>query len=291
MTSDENVTWSEEETEKWEHDEWLRMEAMGDEAYSFTKAWEEQEEKKRRIEEGEEEEEEMWEEPYEKEERLRWKEEEEKAREAYFKEIKEEEEAYFKEIKEEEEAREACFKEIREEEKEEEEEESHFVDVPTLRPPDSSTLGPSDSSTDIDISSQESKLDNSQAVVESLRAEGDECPRAEGAESPRAEGAEPAEAGDGGPQVCDTGQIRNGCLREEEVRRRKEKRRRRKRRRNEERSPIWGWTNPKAAMDLEKDVVLALEEDVAQEEGPWGRRHFGEKGKRIYSGRAGRRGA
>ena len=61
-----------------------------------------------------------------------------------------------------------------------------------------------------------------QAVVEGPRAEGDECPRAEGAESPRAEGAEPAEAGDSGPQVCDTGQIRNGCLREEEVRRRRE---------------------------------------------------------------------
>ena len=73
-------------------------------------------------------------------------------------------------------------------------------------------------------------MDSPQAVAESPRAEGDECPRAEGAESPRAEGAkgpraeraEPAEAGDGGPQVCDTSQIRNGCLREEDVRRRKE---------------------------------------------------------------------
>ena len=76
MNSDENVTWNEEEIEEWEHDEWLRIEAMGGEAYS--KAWEEQEEKKRRIEEGEEEEEDPYEDddPYEKEERLRWKEEE-----------------------------------------------------------------------------------------------------------------------------------------------------------------------------------------------------------------------
>ena len=182
---------------------------MGGEA--FSKVWEEQKEKKRRIEEGEEEEEEMEEDPYEKEERLRRKEEEEEARESYLKEIKEEEEA-----------REAYLKEIREEEKEEEEKESQFVNVPTFRPPDSSTLRTSDSLTDIDILSQESKLDNSQAVVESPRAEGDECPRAEGAESLRVEGVEPAEAGDGGSQVCDTGQIRNGCLREEEVRRRKE---------------------------------------------------------------------
>ena len=61
-------------------------------------------------------------------------------------------------------------------------------------------------------------MDNPQAVVESPRAEGDESPRAEGAESLRAEEAEPAEARDMGQQVCDTGQIVGGCLKEEEVR-------------------------------------------------------------------------
>ena len=63
-------------------------------------------------------------------------------------------------------------------------------------------------------------------MVESPRAEGDESTRAEGAESPRAEsriadGAGPAEARDMGLQVCDTGQIMGGCLREEEVRRKR----------------------------------------------------------------------
>ena len=170
MNSDDDVTWGAEEEEEWLHDEWLRIEAMGGEAY--TKVWEEQEAKKRSKEEEREEEEEMEEDPYEKEERQRWKREEEEAREAYLKKIKEEE-------------------------NEEEEEESQFVDLPTLRP--------SDSSTDIDISSQETNLDNPQAVVESPRAEGDESPRAEGAESPRAEGAEPAEARDSGPQEKDGG--------------------------------------------------------------------------------------
>ena len=85
------MTWTEEEIEEWEHDEWLRMEALG--GPLLTEVWEEQIEKKRRIQEGEEEEEEMEEDPYEKEERLRWKEEERKAREAYFKEIEEEKEA------------------------------------------------------------------------------------------------------------------------------------------------------------------------------------------------------
>jgi hypothetical protein len=69
MNSDENVTWSAEEEEEWLHDKWLRVEAMGDEAY--TKVWEEQEAKKRSKEEGREEEEEMEEDPDEKEERQR----------------------------------------------------------------------------------------------------------------------------------------------------------------------------------------------------------------------------
>ena len=44
--SDGNVTMSAEEVEEWLHDEWLRTEALGDEAY--TKVWEEQKAKKRR---------------------------------------------------------------------------------------------------------------------------------------------------------------------------------------------------------------------------------------------------
>ena len=43
MDSDEDVTWTEEEIEEWEHDEWLRMEAMG--GPSLTEVWEEQREK------------------------------------------------------------------------------------------------------------------------------------------------------------------------------------------------------------------------------------------------------
>jgi hypothetical protein len=42
------------------------------------------------------------------------------------------------------------------------------------------------------------------------------------AESPRKEGAEAAEDRDGGLHMVDTGQIMDGCLREEEVRRRRE---------------------------------------------------------------------
>ena len=65
-------------------------------------------------------------------------------------------------------------------------------------------------------------MDNSQAVVECPRAERAKSPRAEGANRPRAEGAETADAEDGEPQLCDTGQIMNGCLIEEEMRRREE---------------------------------------------------------------------
>ena len=78
MNRENDEPWSAEEVEEWEHDQWLKIQEMGDEAY-------------RKVEE----EGEMEEDPYEKEERRRWQEEEERAKEAYFQEIKEEEERGF----------------------------------------------------------------------------------------------------------------------------------------------------------------------------------------------------
>ena len=235
MESEEDKIWTEEEIEEWEHDEWLRMEVVG--GPSIREILEEQMEKRRRRQEGEEEEEEMEEDPYENEERLKWKEEERKAREAYFKEIEEEDKKLEAEIREEEKKDEENKKleaEIREEEKKEEEDGSKLVYEPNLRPVDSSTLRPSDSSTNNNTTSIKSKLDNSQAVVEFPRDEGAQSSSDEGDDDPRAEGAETAKAEDDKPQWCDTGQIRNGCFREEEVKiegqKEEEKKKKKKRR-------------------------------------------------------------
>ena len=90
MNKEDDQPWTAEEIEEWEHDEWLKLHEMGDEAY---KEVEEEFERRRWSEEEEnKEDEEMEEGPYEKEERKRWREEEEKAREAYFLEIRQEEE-------------------------------------------------------------------------------------------------------------------------------------------------------------------------------------------------------
>ena len=209
MNRDKDGTWSAEEVEEWLHEEWLRVQEMGDEAY--TKVEEEEEEKRRSEEKKKEEQEEMEEDPYEEEERKRWKSEEEEAKGAYLKKIEEEEEkgiyrqtvaemieedSEAKRLKKEIEIKERKKSETAENLKgnEEEDQASPIVDLPTLRP--------SDLSTDIDAPTQETNLDNPQAVVESLRAEG----------------AEAAEARDRGLQMGDTGQITGGCLIEEKVR-------------------------------------------------------------------------
>ena len=64
MNSDDNATWSPEQIKEYEHDEWLRAEAMGGE--SLTDIWGRLEAERRNKEEEREEEEEPEEDPYEK---------------------------------------------------------------------------------------------------------------------------------------------------------------------------------------------------------------------------------
>ena len=85
MEKEDDRLWTAEEIEEWEHDEWLKLQERGEEAYK-----EVEDEFERRNEE--EEDEDVYEDPYEKEERRIWKEEEEKAKEEYFKKIRYEEE-------------------------------------------------------------------------------------------------------------------------------------------------------------------------------------------------------
>jgi hypothetical protein len=118
-------------------------------------------------------------------------------------------------------------------------------------------------------------LDNPQALVESPRAEGDECPRAEGAESPRAEGAEPAEARDSGPQekdrgleMGDTGQMTEYYLKEEEVRRRtgKEEEEEEKKIPTSKAKNLWKWWRNRwtAPMDMQSNDVKHKAPDESQ---------------------------
>ena len=71
MNRENDGPWSAEEIEEWEHDEWLKVQEMGDEAY--TKVEEEYERRRWSEEEENAEEEEMEEDPYEEEERRRWR--------------------------------------------------------------------------------------------------------------------------------------------------------------------------------------------------------------------------
>ena len=212
MNRENDEPWSAEEVEEWEHDQWLKIQEMGDEAYMKV-----------------EEEDEMEEDPYEEEERRRWQEEEERAKEAYFQEIKEEEErgVYRQTVAELIEERSAARKLMKKMKKEKEEinansekpekyeqetevstENEDKVDSsdPPLQPLDSPTSQPSDSPTEIDASIQETNLNNSQAVVETQMGEESESTQEK----------------DGGLQMGDTGQVTEYYLKEEEVRRRRE---------------------------------------------------------------------
>ena len=92
MNRENDETWSAEEIEEWQHDEWLRVQEMGNEAY--IKVEEEEERKRWSEEEKNKEKEEMEKDPCKEEQRKRWKREEEESDEQYLKEIKKIEEWY-----------------------------------------------------------------------------------------------------------------------------------------------------------------------------------------------------
>ena len=165
MEKEDDRLWTAEEIEEWEHDEWLKLQERGEEAYK-----EVEDEFERRNEE--EEDEDVYEDPYEKEERRIWKEEEEKAKEEYFKKIREEEErGIFRqtvaELIEEESLKRKSRKKM---DMKEEDEEPRLLD--------SSTTKTSDSTTDIDDLFQKIDLNNPQAVVECKEIEMDESAEA-----------------------------------------------------------------------------------------------------------------
>ena len=192
MEKEDDRIWTAEEIEEHEHDEWLKLQERGEEAYK-----EVEDEFRRRNEE--EEEEDVYEDPYEKEERRIWKEEEEKAKEEYFKMIREEEEkGIFRqtvaELIEEESLKRKSRKKM---DMKEEDEEPRLLD--------SSTTKTSDSTTDIDDLFQKIDLNNPQAVVECQEIEMDESTKAKDEEL----------------RTSKPGQIIEGDLKKEEVRRKR----------------------------------------------------------------------